>query len=160
MAHPNDDDNMIGGVHKLQTAYFCSECGNLYDITNTPPDEQKSEQNVGDNGSHMDKNKTKIDSAKRIYFVCTTCGNTEMVKPKTCVFSKKSAEISKEYFGNKIDSDVMANSQLLLHTRDYICPNKTCTTHASPETRDAVMSRFGNSYKIVYTCTICKTMWK
>lgn len=126
--------------------YFCSECGNLYDITNGISSETTE--------TKKPKNETKV------HFVCNTCGNTEAMKPKTLVFSKKSMEISKEYFGNYLTPEAMLNIATLPHTRDYICPNTTCTTHAHPETRDAVMMRIGNSFKMQYVCAICKTVWK
>lgn len=152
----NNETCMSGGVHKIQTAYFCSECGNLYDISNTPPDEQHSEQET----EKKSKSKFNVEQSKKIYFVCTTCGNTELVKPRTLIFSKKSSELSKEYFGVDIDPNIIINSPIALHTRDYICPNKTCKSHASPELRNAVMSKFGNSYKVYYVCTVCKSIWK
>jgi len=139
---------MYGGASKLHTAYFCSECGNLYDISNEHPI------------STTDTDKNNIPLNKKIYFVCTTCGNAEKIKPRTLLFSKKSQEISKNYFGNYSNPEHLINSPTLPHTCDYICPNPKCKTHVNPELRDAVMTRIGNSFRIMYVCTICKTSWK
>jgi hypothetical protein len=141
---------MTGGVEKIHSAYFCSECGNLYDITNKTP-ESISETET----SSSDKT-----SSKKIYFICTTCGNSEIVKPKTLILSKKSHELSKEYFGNYNKNENIINISTLPHTRDYICPNQNCQTHTKPELRDAVFYRLGISFKIMYICSVCLTSWK
>lgn len=161
----NQPDQQTGGVNKVHSAYFCSECGNLYDITNVPPETSESEtvsatSVASDNKTGGKSSTANVASAKRIYFVCETCGNTETVKPKTLIFSKKSREIAKEYFGNDNKPENIAGVATLPHTRDYICPNKTCKTHANPELRDAVMSRIGNSFRMMYVCTLCMASWK
>jgi len=143
-----------GGINKLQSAYFCSKCGNLYDITNEPP-----ELSLSSTQSSETKVKTSASDAK-IHFVCTICGNYTQIKPRTLVFSKKSEDITKEYFGDYIKPENLIHVPTLPHTRDYICPNKLCKTHTDPEIRDAVMNRIGNSYKIMYVCVLCLTMWK
>jgi DNA-directed RNA polymerase subunit M/transcription elongation factor TFIIS len=139
--------DMSGGASKLHTAYFCSECGNLYDISNEPPASTVSTPETDKGG-------------KGIYFVCTTCGNSEKVKQRTLLFSKKSQDISKNYFGNYLNPEHLINSPTLPHTSDYICPNPKCKTHAEPEIRDAVMTHIGNSFRVMYVCTLCKTSWK
>jgi DNA-directed RNA polymerase subunit M/transcription elongation factor TFIIS len=151
--HHEMSNNVVlhGGANRLHTAFFCSECGNLYDITNTPP--------TSDTTTTKKEKSEKVEHEK-IYFVCTTCGNTEKVKPRTLLVSKKSQEMAKDYFGNYSNPEYLANSPTLPHTRDYICPNAKCKTHAEPNIRDAVMSRIGNSYKMMYVCTICKKSWK
>ena len=154
-----NDDVMAGGVNKVHSAYFCSECGNLYDITNVPPeanDSSLAESPIPQTGG---KQKNEQHITKKIYFVCTTCGNTEIVKPKTLIISKQSQDIAREYFGNNNKPENIVNSSTLLHTRDYICPNKTCSTHVDPGSRDAIMTRIGNSFKIMYICSLCKTSW-
>lgn len=144
----NHTDNTLPNMQEnnMHSTYFCSECGNLYDITNVPPDAS-------------DTVATK-SSPTGIYFVCTTCGNTEAMKPLTLVVSRKSQNISKEYFGNEIDPKNLADVHTFPHTRNYICPNKKCLTHPEPKTRDAVMFRIGNSLRMMYMCTVCNTMWK
>lgn len=151
--------------------YFCSECGNLYDITNVSPESTQSSETVSEPSRLTNKNSTRSGGAKnkqkdiqsankQIYFVCKTCGNTENVKPRTLVLSKKSHDVTKEYYGNVIKPENIINIPTLPRTRDYICPNKSCPTHAHPETRDAVMSRIGNSFQMQYVCSVCSTMWK
>lgn len=164
-------DNMTGGINKVQSAYFCSECGNLYDITNVPP--EASESIPSSESSDITTNQSSsaqqtggkskgsnIAPSKKIYFVCETCGNTELIKPRTLIVSKKSQDIAKEYFGNENSPENIVNIPVLPHTRDYICPNKTCKSHVKPELRDAVMSRIGNSFRMMYVCTLCLTSWK
>lgn len=141
----------IGGIDKIKSTYFCSNCGNLYDITNEPPETSEASENPTRNIS------TEVN--KKIYFVCTTCGNHTQIKPRTLIFSKKSKEMTKDYFGS-INIDNVIHIPTLPHTRDYTCPNKSCKTHSDPDLNDAVMYRIGNSYKMMYICTVCKTMWK
>lgn len=147
---------MEGGANKLHSLFFCSECKNLYDITSDhPEDVEGSDENV-----EKKKSKSKIPEAKKIYFVCKTCGNTEEVRAGTMIMSKKSEEIAKQYSSEYVSAETMTKVSTLPHTRDYICPNKTCKTHAKPEMRDAVMTRIGNTMAMKYICTICNTMWK
>lgn len=154
------EHSMVGGANKMQTAYFCSECGNLYDITNTPPTTSDTiEVDISDT-LKGGKTKTNIPQSKQIYFVCTTCGNTELVKPRTLIISKKSKSIADEYVGNYNKPENLVNIPTLPHTRDYVCPNTSCKTHANPELRDAIMSRIGNSFRVMYICTVCMTSWK
>lgn len=171
-----------GGPNKIQSAYFCSKCGNLYDITNINPNiptgntteiktvsetNASSEIETPKEGSITVQkqkggriNTSDVAQYKKIYFVCETCGNTESIQPRTLIFSKKSQEIAKEYFGNEVSPENIINMPTLPHTRDYICPNSTCKTHAEPGVRDAIMSRVGNSLRMMYICTLCLTSWK
>jgi DNA-directed RNA polymerase subunit RPC12/RpoP len=166
--NPHGNTNvMSGGMNKIQSSYFCSECGNLYDITNVPPEasetmpvsesfeKQTSEQQKGGKSTS-----SIVPLSKKIYFVCETCGNMELIKPRTLIVSKKSQDIAREYFGNENSPENIVNVPTLPHTRDYICPNKTCATHVNPELRDAVMSRVGSSFAVMYVCTLCLTSWK
>lgn len=145
---------------------FCSECGNLYNITNQAPklEEYSSDSIITDDATPSKKQK-KISQEKKyqhsfpVYFTCMTCGNSVVIKPKTLILSKKSNELTKEYVSDDIKPDIRISLPILLHTRDYICPNKQCSSHPAPETRDAVMNRIGNSYRVQYTCSICKTVW-
>lgn len=152
-------DAMTGGVNKIHSAYFCSECGNLYDISNVPPEASETPQSETSQSGGKSQS-SAIPVSKRIYFVCTTCGNTEIVKPRTLIVSKKSKDIAKEYFSGENKPENIVDVPTLPHTRDYICPNKTCKTHTNPQLRDAVMSRIGNSFKMMYVCTQCLTSWK
>jgi hypothetical protein len=163
---------------------FCSECGNLYDITNTSPEmaqhseesETKQEDSTvrtsakgGRKQSKDTKSKTiatqQVTTSKQIggstvaYFSCSTCGNTELIKPRTHIIGRQSDDIAKEYHSTNIRPEHITQVTVLTHTRDYICPNKSCTTHAHPETRDAIMNRVGNTFKMQYTCTVCLTDW-
>lgn len=148
----------IGGINKIQSVYFCSECGNLYDITQNPKKlvhripEKNQNANVTNKYSESNKNNA--------FFICTTCGNTEPIKPQSLIFNKKSLELSKEYNNSFDHPKNLINVPLFLHTRDYICPNKSCQTHTQPQLRDAIISRIGNTFKMFYICSVCSTIWK
>lgn len=130
------------------SVYFCSECGNLYDITNIPPEASESVD--------MPSDKKR---GKNIYFICKTCGHHELMQPHTLLVSKKSKEIAKEFYTSHTKPSDMMSVNVLMHTRDYICPNKECSTHKHPETRNAMMNRVGNTFKMQYICTLCQTTW-
>lgn len=125
-------------------AYFCPECGNLYDVTNVQPEASEIE---------------KSSNIKKIYFTCTTCGYSELLKPDTLLISKQSHEVAKSYYSSHTKPADMLNIKVLMHTRDYVCPNKECPTHKKPETRNAIMNRIGNTYQMQYICSICNTKW-
>lgn len=115
------------------TAHFCAKCDNLYNISSS-------------NGKAI--------------FVCDVCGNSEPIASGTLISSRKSHDISRTYQSFVTPVDNIVNVPTLPRTRDYICPNVKCQTHIKPGIRDAVMSRMGNSMKMMYICTICKTSWK
>lgn len=131
--------------------YFCSECGNLYDITDTPP--ETTEQLM------QSDEKKKLHTTKKVYFTCTHCGHYELMPPQTLLVSKTSREIAKSYYANHTKASDMMAVKVLKHTRDYVCPNKECQTHKHPEIRNATICRVGNSFKVQYMCTLCQTRW-
>lgn len=162
--------------------FYCSECSNLYDISKDPTDStndgsvEKKKDDIhttsSDSLSFSDKIKEDISEKKQehkihiaklpnqMYFVCNTCGNSEPIKPRTKIFSKTSTDISKEYHTSKIKPDHLINITTLPRTRNYICPNKQCITHTDLSKREAVMNKFGDTYRVTYICTACKTVWQ
>lgn len=144
--------------------HFCSECGNMYDITNVHPD-AKTDHETSDSQEETEnkkggKKQIDIPNSKPVYFVCKTCGHSVQIKPQTLILSRKSKDLAKNYFDNHVKPEKIILSKTLPHTRDYICPNMSCISHKQPELRDAVMMRMGNSYNMKYVCILCKTMWK
>lgn len=135
---------------------FCSECGNLYDISNATHEESSSpeEKQPKQKGGKKD-----YVVSQKMYFVCNTCGNTEPIKPRTHIVGKQSDDIAKNYYVSTTRPENLVNIPTLFHTREYSCPNESCSTLKKPETRDAVMNRIGNTFKMQYTCTVCLTSW-
>lgn len=118
--------------------FYCSVCKNIYDITN--------------NVNNDEINKTS-------YFICNTCGNYEPIKKNTMLFTITKDNKS-HYIPENINTDFKINNHTLLKTRNYSCPNKNCETHKNPELKLANMEHINyNSYKVRYTCFVCKTQW-
>src|SRR5690606_30576121 len=90
-----------------------------------------------------------------MWFTCSNCGNIEKIKPGTCIYTKTSSEVAQNYISN--NQIYMDHSTILMHTKNYTCPNKDCETHKNNILKDAKMFKPNNSYKVKYICTICKT---
>lgn len=111
-----------------------------------------------DNKKIQQIKKDGVESSKHnlAHFLCTNCGFTKPVAPRTKIFSKVSDKLSQNYTsGNYKD---MLHSSIAPRTRKYTCPNERCESHKDPEKREAVFIRKNNSYEVVYICTACETV--
>ncbi len=97
----------------------------------------------------------KPEKENLAYFVCSNCGPLKRIEPGTLIYSKKSDALSQNYSTGNYDN--MLYSNVLLHTRRYICPNDKCISHKDKSKRDAVVFRKNNSYEVKYICVACKT---
>lgn len=122
--------------------FYCSNCNNIYDISNIP--ENVTEKKIINKSVYND------------YFICNTCNNNDIIVPGTLLLVKTdNINLLKH-----VNSDIKINNPTLLQTRNYICPNEKCETHKFPELRHANMERISHdSYKIRYICKICKIEW-
>jgi hypothetical protein len=89
------------------------------------------------------------------YFVCKSCRNTAQIEPGAIICYKS--------YGIDEASEVeeyaqFIHDQTLPRTRTYICPNKKCTTHKSPDTKEAVITK-NYLHQCIYVCTQCATNW-
>jgi ribosomal protein S26 len=107
-----------------------------------------------DNKGQINK---KAMEGNRAYFQCTKCGNQEPIKPKTMIFSN----IFDKTVQNTLNEDTsyMIYDNTLPRTKEYVCINKQCVTHKDPSKKEAIFIRQGKSYKLTYSCTVCKTKW-
>ena len=99
----------------------------------------------------------KTDKQSQVVFICTNCGYSKKIEPKTKIFSRISTEVSKNYSTNEFKD--MINSDILPRTRKYICPKKDCASHKDPSKREAVFMRRNNSFRVVYMCTSCESIF-
>lgn len=114
--------------------------------------------------SHQQKETIKPDikitkkemEGNRAYFQCTKCGNQELIKPKTLIFSNILDSVPDNTLD---DTTYITHDNTLPRTKDYVCENKQCITHKKTDKKEAVFFRYGKSYKIIYLCTVCKTKW-
>nr|QBK88650.1 MAG: putative DNA-dependent RNA polymerase subunit 9 [Mimivirus LCMiAC01] len=97
------------------------------------------------------------EKSGKAYFKCTNCGYSKKIRPGTEIYSKTSDVIDSPMLAH-VSGD-MVYSNILPRTRNYICPNKKCESHSNPSKKKAVFYRVGNSYKVKYICTLCKTMF-
>jgi len=96
------------------------------------------------------------DTDKGDCFVCSICDNVEPIKPGTLLLSKSNEDNEVENINPKYKKNVNA----LMHTTNYICPNKSCETHKNAKLKDAIIEYTkDNSYKIRYICLNCNTEW-
>ena len=88
-------------------------------------------------------------------FICTNCGYTDKIQPKTLIFSKSTDTSSQDFSVSNYKN--MLYSDILPRTRKYICKNPKCKSHTDPKEREAVMFRLNNKFNIKYICVSCKT---
>lgn len=109
---------------------------------------------VGDKSKVLAKDKFKIST--EAYFSCTNCGYSKKMEEGTKIFSRTddvtSVDVDTDYKG-------MADSDILPRTRNYNCANSKCPSHKDPMKREAVFFRKSGSYKLVYICRTCKTVF-
>lgn len=91
------------------------------------------------------------------YFNCNNCGNIKPIKPGTLIYTKTSNDVSQNYISSNLS--YMNHSTILMHTKNYTCPNKNCETHKKSILKDAKMFKPNNSYAVKYICTVCETFF-
>ncbi len=97
----------------------------------------------------------KPEKENLAYFVCSNCGPLKRIEAGTLIYSKKSDALSQNYSTGNYNN--MLYSDVLLHTRRYVCPNDKCVSHKDNSKRDAILFRKNNSYEVKYICVACKT---
>lgn len=106
-----------------------------------------------------EKKKSKLSikeiESNRAYFQCTKCGNQELIKPQTLVYSN---DIDKSNISIN-NSKYMIYDNTLPRTKNYTCENKKCITHKDSSKKEAVFYRTKDKYRLTYICVECKTQW-
>ncbi len=91
------------------------------------------------------------------YFICNTCSTSYVLQPGTVIYSINYDKSS----GGLVDDDVTVRAQdpILPRTKDYTCPNKSCTSHKNLVDKEAVFYRNNKNFHLAYICTLCNTKW-
>jgi hypothetical protein len=92
-----------------------------------------------------------------LYFLCKNCGYFEQMKEGTIVASRAPTEII-SYQDRTTYRDKIYDKTLPI-TRRYICPNKDCSSHKDLSKREAIFFRETGTFKVVYVCKTCQTIW-
>lgn len=87
-------------------------------------------------------------------FICNSCGNKDDIKSGTLLVGK----------GDMIVDDIVINKKkeanALMHSSNYVCPNKDCPTHKKGTRKDMIMEYTNaDSYKRRMICLVCNTKW-
>lgn len=87
-------------------------------------------------------------------FICNSCGDSKKIESGTLFLSK----------GESINDNVNVNkkkeAKALMHTSNYICPNKDCPSHKKGSKKDMIVEYDKlNSYRRRMICLICNTKW-
>ena len=129
---------------------FCQNCNNTCIIvkfstiqqqlqTNTPTELSDTSSDTESSKSNKIINKKDMNNIEgsKAYFRCTNCDFYELVEEDTLILYRTNMESKNDYY-NINKTFEMVYDKTLPHTRNYICPNKTCISHSDYETRDAV----------------------
>lgn len=151
---PNCNNNCI--ITRLTAAQesklFAQDSNNDGELANDKNKNDQNEKNI--------KNDTNDQSSQsKAYFKCTNCDYLEAIIEGTLILSRTQNTSSTEYSGIYKQNE-MINDNTLPHTRNYICPNKSCVSNTDHEKRDAVWFKPSqNTYNIKMICIACKAMW-
>ena len=95
--------------------------------------------------------------AKKMYFICKSCGNNEPIKEGSMIISRQSnKEITNE---TGFNSKEYLEMKIYPRTRQYSCLNDKCESHKKSEKKSAMFMRINGTYKIRYICEACETSW-
>lgn len=99
------------------------------------------------------------NETSNVFIVCKNCSYSEKLIKRTLVLNKMSKHITNEVI-DQSKYKYMKELDVLPHTRDYICKNKSCQTHKDYKLRDAKWFRpIQDSYQTYYICCVCDTVW-
>jgi hypothetical protein len=83
-------------------------------------------------------------------FLCNNCGNTEKIKDKTCIFTRREKNLNNDRY---INPEYIIKSDIIHKTTNFKCPNDKCKNKTS-----ASFYR-SNGYQTKYICNSCFTIW-
>lgn len=99
-------------------------------------------------------NMMDIEAANNVpLYVCSVCGAKEKLADGTVIYENKKVRNLEN-----ISAFTLANTPTLPRTKDYICPNKDCESHADPLRKEAIFRRTSDSsFETEYMCVLCYT---
>lgn len=154
---PNCNNNCI--ITKLTTAqqYQMTKSKELSDTSSEISPTNNSESNKKQTVKVNEMNKN--DGTAKAYFKCTNCDYLELIEDGTMILSRTHTNTLSDYYDTSEYAE-MVNDKTLPHTRNYVCPNKSCKSQNDYNERDAVWFKPSqNNYAIKMICTSCKTTW-
>ena len=87
-------------------------------------------------------------------FLCNNCGNTEEIKERTCIFTRREDNLTKDKY---IDPKMVVKSNIIFRTTNFKCPNGNCGTNKGEFGTASFFRTKG--YKTKYVCNTCFTSW-
>lgn len=150
--------------------FFCPNCNNSLSITQSQagaqqPVDSLSETPITVSSSSQEpiieqNNVPKIITSNKAYFKCSNCGYTQEIEPGTLILSRASEKTTSDYIADINRYKDMVYDMTLPHTRNYICPNKSCKSYDDHSLREAVWFKPSKySYTIVNICKACQAVW-
>lgn len=109
-----------------------------------------------DNVPKQKQTKSNVQSNKKSYFYCKSCGYNEKIPNKKFIFSRGNEKKNEIFNYNFIN---FVNDNTLPRTKNYNCINSNCSSHSNPEVKMAIFYRHSGSYNIRYICQICNKYW-
>lgn len=104
--------------------------------------------------------KSAEDDTSTAYMICKNCSYSERLTKRTMVLNKMSTHSTNDIVSDQSRYKFMKDLNILPHTRDYICKNKSCQTHKDYKLKDAKWFRpIQDSYQTYYVCCVCETVW-
>jgi len=109
-----------------------------------------------DNIPKQKQSKSNIQSNKKSYFYCKSCGYNEKIPNKKFIFSRGNENKNENFNYNFIN---FVNDNTLPRTKHYNCINSNCSSHSNPEVKIAVFYRHSGSDNVRDICQVCNKYW-
>ena len=102
----------------------------------------------------MEKNK-----GNKVFFICYNCGNNKILNSRKLLYSIKNDTTAEVELLS--DYSLICNDPSLPRTKNYNCPNNSCTSHdkKSLDKKEAVFFRPKGRFNLTYVCCVCKKGW-
>lgn len=152
--------------------FFCPNCSNSLSITQQDQTEQSNTQNVSETpvtvssssnepSKEVSKIQNKVSSlSNKAYFKCSNCGYAQEIEPGTQILSRAPEKSTSDHIIDPSKYKNMIYDEAVPHTRNYICPNKSCKSHTDHSVREAIWFKPNRySYTIINVCKACQTAW-
>lgn len=156
----NDISNILNGS---DTNVSLSKNFNINDLNknskfNKLSIEQKTlvVNRILENVPKQKQTKSNLQSNKKSYFYCKSCGYNEKIPNKKFIFSRGNENKNEIFNYNFVN---FVNDNTLPRTKNYNCINPNCSSHSNPEVKMAVFYRHACSYNVRYICQICNKYW-
>lgn len=99
------------------------------------------------------------DENAAFYLFCSNCGYSRPLDPDFHILSMNPEGVASVHdYSDESKIRNSVHSGIYPRTREFTCPNKDCLSLKKGNPTEAVFMRDGDSYRMIYVCTMCLTI--